>query len=176
MLFVGANPCIGHPIMWERVLRNQNDPEIIVIDPRRTETASASTPASAAASRKRISNCCMRSLTRSFATTGSTTTMLPNRRADLNPLRQHVAAFTPAAVSASTGLSVEAIERAREIDRDRQSRVAVVDDGGQSVVPGNPGPARSPRRIIPLTPRPRREVNAATCWRSGSNPLVDLAT
>lgn len=43
MVFVGANPCIGHPIMWERVLRNQNQPEIIVLDPRRTETAMAAT-------------------------------------------------------------------------------------------------------------------------------------
>ncbi|MEM6691584.1 MAG: nitrate reductase [Planctomycetota bacterium] len=43
MVFVGANPCIGHPIMWERVLRNTNDPDIIVLDPRRTETAMAAT-------------------------------------------------------------------------------------------------------------------------------------
>ena len=41
LVFVGANPCIGHPIMWERVLRNPNDPAIIAIDPRRTETAMA---------------------------------------------------------------------------------------------------------------------------------------
>ncbi|MGB7344948.1 MAG: nitrate reductase [Pirellulaceae bacterium] len=41
MVFVGANPCIAHPIMWERVLRNPNDPHIVVIDPRRTETAMA---------------------------------------------------------------------------------------------------------------------------------------
>ena len=43
LVFVGANPCIGHPIMWERVLRNPNDPQILVIDPRRTETAMAAT-------------------------------------------------------------------------------------------------------------------------------------
>ncbi|MEM9643628.1 MAG: nitrate reductase [Planctomycetota bacterium] len=43
LVFIGANPCIGHPIMWERVLRNPNQPEIIVIDPRRTETAMAAT-------------------------------------------------------------------------------------------------------------------------------------
>jgi assimilatory nitrate reductase catalytic subunit len=41
LVFIGANPCIGHPIMWERVLRNRNKPEIIVLDPRRTETAMA---------------------------------------------------------------------------------------------------------------------------------------
>jgi assimilatory nitrate reductase catalytic subunit len=39
LVFIGANPCIAHPIMWQRVLRNRNAPEIVVIDPRRTETA-----------------------------------------------------------------------------------------------------------------------------------------
>jgi assimilatory nitrate reductase catalytic subunit len=39
LVFIGANPCIAHPIMWQRVLRNKNNPQIIVIDPRRTETA-----------------------------------------------------------------------------------------------------------------------------------------
>jgi assimilatory nitrate reductase catalytic subunit len=43
LVFVGANPCIAHPIMWERVCKNKNAPEIIVIDPRRTETAMAAT-------------------------------------------------------------------------------------------------------------------------------------
>jgi assimilatory nitrate reductase catalytic subunit len=39
LVFIGANPCIAHPIMWQRVLRNPHSPEIIVLDPRRTETA-----------------------------------------------------------------------------------------------------------------------------------------
>ncbi|HEX2678198.1 MAG TPA: nitrate reductase, partial [Polyangiales bacterium] len=43
IVFVGANPCIAHPIMWERVCRNKRTPEIVVIDPRRTETAMAAT-------------------------------------------------------------------------------------------------------------------------------------
>lgn len=43
LVFVGSNLCVGHPIMWERVLRNRNQPKIIVIDPRRTETAAAAT-------------------------------------------------------------------------------------------------------------------------------------
>src|SRR5690606_27100324 len=41
LVFVGANPCIAHPIMWERVMMNRNHPKIIVVDPRRTETAQA---------------------------------------------------------------------------------------------------------------------------------------
>jgi assimilatory nitrate reductase catalytic subunit len=43
LVFIGANPCIAHPILWERVTRNRRSPEIIVIDPRKTETASAAT-------------------------------------------------------------------------------------------------------------------------------------
>lgn len=39
LIFVGSNPCIAHPIMWERVMRNRRSPEIIVVDPRATETA-----------------------------------------------------------------------------------------------------------------------------------------
>lgn len=39
LIFAGANPAIAHPIMWQRVMRNPHDPKIVVIDPRRTETA-----------------------------------------------------------------------------------------------------------------------------------------
>ena len=41
IVLVGANVCIAHPILWERVVRNQRQPKIVVIDPRRTETAMA---------------------------------------------------------------------------------------------------------------------------------------
>ncbi len=41
LIFIGANPCIAHPILWERARRNPRKPAIVVIDPRRTETASA---------------------------------------------------------------------------------------------------------------------------------------
>lgn len=43
IILVGANLCIAHPILWERVVRNQRQPTIIVIDPRRTETAMQAT-------------------------------------------------------------------------------------------------------------------------------------
>ncbi len=43
LVFVGSNLAIAHPILWQRVLRNKNNPDIIVIDPRRTETAMAAT-------------------------------------------------------------------------------------------------------------------------------------
>ncbi len=43
LVFIGSNLCIAHPIMWQRVLRNPHRPEIIVVDPRKTETAMAAT-------------------------------------------------------------------------------------------------------------------------------------
>ena len=39
IVLVGSNLCIAHPIMWERVMRNPLSPEIVVVDPRMTETA-----------------------------------------------------------------------------------------------------------------------------------------
>jgi len=41
LVFVGSNPCVAHPILWGRVLKNPHDPEVFVIDPRTTETALA---------------------------------------------------------------------------------------------------------------------------------------
>jgi len=43
IVLVGSNLCLAHPIMWERVLRNPHQPKIVVLDPRRTETAMAAT-------------------------------------------------------------------------------------------------------------------------------------
>ncbi len=43
MIFVGANPVIAHPVIWNRVKMNANDPTIVAIDPRKTRTADQST-------------------------------------------------------------------------------------------------------------------------------------
>ncbi|MEZ5323177.1 MAG: molybdopterin oxidoreductase family protein [Microthrixaceae bacterium] len=43
VVLVGSNLAIAHPIMFERLRANPHDPEIIVVDPRTTETARAAT-------------------------------------------------------------------------------------------------------------------------------------
>ncbi|MFH0344137.1 MAG: molybdopterin oxidoreductase family protein [Chromatiales bacterium] len=43
LIFVGANPVIAHPIFWNRVKMNRHRPAIVVLDPRRTETAAEAT-------------------------------------------------------------------------------------------------------------------------------------
>ncbi len=43
VVLVGSNLAVAHPILWERLQRNPGRPEIVVIDPRRTETAAGAT-------------------------------------------------------------------------------------------------------------------------------------
>jgi len=41
LIFVGANPAISHPVMWNRVKMNRHNPKIVVMDPRSTKTTAA---------------------------------------------------------------------------------------------------------------------------------------
>ena len=43
IVLVGSNLAIAHPILWQRVMRNPHQPEIVVVDPRATETSMAAT-------------------------------------------------------------------------------------------------------------------------------------
>ena len=41
VVLAGSNLCIAHPILWERLTRNRRQARIVVVDPRKTETAMA---------------------------------------------------------------------------------------------------------------------------------------
>lgn len=105
LVFVGSNLCIAHPIMWQRVMRNRHRPEIIVIDPRKTETAMAATQHYAIAPKSDlmllygIANILIASgwIKRDFLAAHTT---------GFEEFAEFVTRFTPDQVSEATGISV----------------------------------------------------------------------
>lgn len=108
LVFIGANPCIGHPIMWERVLRNLHDPEIIVIDPRRTETAVAATQHLPLAPKSDLA--VLYAITQWVIAAGYVDEQfVAEHTAGFERLREHVSSFKAKDVAARAGLSAESI-------------------------------------------------------------------
>jgi assimilatory nitrate reductase catalytic subunit len=110
IVLIGSNLCIAHPIMWERIVRNRHHPEIVVIDPRVTETAMASTlhvaprPKSDLALLYGIAHLLIRNgaVDRAFVDTHTN---------GFEEFAAHVSSFTPARVAAETGVDVATLER-----------------------------------------------------------------
>ncbi|MEO8213554.1 MAG: nitrate reductase [Myxococcales bacterium] len=120
IVLVGSNLCIAHPIMWERVCRNPNAPEIIVVDPRKTETAMAATqhhaprPKSDLTLFYGLAHLLIRNqwIDRAFIDAHTT---------GFEALAAHVAAYTPDRVSVETGLDEGALQAfAESIHRGRR--------------------------------------------------------
>lgn len=120
LIFIGANPCIAHPIMWQRVMRNKNRPQIIVIDPRKTETAMAATqhyalmPKSDLTLLYGLANVLIASgwINREYIARSTT---------GFEDFAEFVTQFTSDSVSAASGLSVEQIwELANTIHRGKR--------------------------------------------------------
>jgi assimilatory nitrate reductase catalytic subunit len=109
IVLVGSNLCIAHPIMWERIARNPHSPEIVVIDPRKTETAMAATQHLAL--RPKSDLVLLYGVAHVLAARGWIDRDFLDAHTDgYDDFASHVAAFPPARVSEATGLSVEAIE------------------------------------------------------------------
>lgn len=110
LVFIGSNPCIAHPIMWARVCKNRQRPVIVVIDPRRTETAMAASlhlaprPKSDLTLLYGLANLLIarRWIDRSF---------IDAHTSGFDAFAAHVAAFPLERVAQATGLQPEAIER-----------------------------------------------------------------
>lgn len=110
LVFVGANPCIAHPILWQRVMRNRRCPEIVVIDPRRTETACAATlhvPL-----RPKSDLVLLYGLTREMLARGAVDRAAVAAYAEgLDELEAFVRDYQPGRVLAETGLEATVYER-----------------------------------------------------------------
>ena len=110
LVFIGSNVCIAHPIMWQRVLRNKNNPQIIVVDPRRTETAMNATQ-----------HVALRPKSDLTLLYGIAHLLVKNDWVDHEFIRKNTAGFdafaeflqpfTPEKVAAETDLTVEELQR-----------------------------------------------------------------
>jgi assimilatory nitrate reductase catalytic subunit len=109
IFLIGSNLCIAHPIMWERICQNPHDPEIVVVDPRQTETAMAATRHLGLAPKSDLwffyglAHILLREgwIDREFVAA---------HVSGLNELTENLESFTPERVAAETGLSVQVLE------------------------------------------------------------------
>jgi assimilatory nitrate reductase catalytic subunit len=114
LVFVGANPCVAHPVMWGRVCRNPHDPAIVVIDPRRTETAMAATHHLSLMPKSDLT--LFYGLTRILiARDWIDRDFIAAHTTGFDELAAHVARFSLAHVVEATGLSAREIERLAEL-------------------------------------------------------------
>ena len=108
IVLIGANLCIAHPILWQRVMRNQREPKIIVIDPRATETAQAATrhlalkPKGDLALLYALAHCILRD--------GRVDPESLARTEGIGEFSAFLKDYSPAAVAERTGQTVETIE------------------------------------------------------------------
>ncbi|WP_426571959.1 molybdopterin oxidoreductase family protein [Aquihabitans sp. McL0605] len=110
IVLVGSNLCVAHPIMWERITRNPNDPEIVVIDPRRTETAEAATLHLAPRPKSDLS--LLYGVARNLIERGAVDRdFVHDHTSGFREFAEFVGAFTPERVSADTGLAAGQVDR-----------------------------------------------------------------
>jgi len=105
----GANPCIAHPILWERICRNRHHPEVIVVDPRVTETAAAATQHYPLLPKSDLT--LLYGLAHLLIAWGAVDKeFVANSTQGFEGFAAHVEAFTPERVGAASGLPIDALE------------------------------------------------------------------
>ncbi|MGH8908080.1 MAG: molybdopterin oxidoreductase family protein [Egibacteraceae bacterium] len=109
VVLIGSNLCIAHPILWGRLRRNPHSPQIVVIDPRRTETAVAATQHLALAPKSDLILCY--GLARLLITRGwLDRAFIDAHTSGFDGFAAHVEAFTLDRTAAATGLAPAALE------------------------------------------------------------------
>ncbi|RIK86375.1 MAG: nitrate reductase [Planctomycetota bacterium] len=110
IVLVGSNLCITHPILWQRVMRNPHRPEIIVIDPRLTETAMAATQHVPLHPKSDLA--LLYGVARELAIRGwIDRQFLDAHTSGFDEFAAFVEEFTPQRVAAETHLPVDAVEK-----------------------------------------------------------------
>ncbi|TAG08704.1 MAG: nitrate reductase [Verrucomicrobia bacterium] len=108
IVLIGSNLCIAHPILWQRVMRNKRTPQIIVIDPRATETAQAATQH--IAMRPKGDLPLLYALAHCIIRDERTDAQSISNTSGFEEFSEFVKSHTPQAAAEATGLSPEAIE------------------------------------------------------------------
>lgn len=116
IVLIGANLCVAHPIMWQHILRNRNSPRIVVVDPRRTETAMAATDHIAL--RPKSDLVLLYGIAHLLIAGGCVDErFVRDHTKGFGDFVRHVKDFAPSVVSERTGVSTEQLKRlARTID------------------------------------------------------------
>lgn len=123
LVFIGANPCIAHPILWQRVLRNRRSPEILVVDPRRTETAMAASRHYSIAPKSDLT--LLYGLANILISSGwIDREFIAQSVSGFPEFAEFVRAFTTDRVCAATGLDAEALWQFAQLVGDRSKRVS----------------------------------------------------
>jgi assimilatory nitrate reductase catalytic subunit len=113
IVLVGSNLCIAHPIMWERICRNPNRPKIVVIDPRKTETAMAA--AVHVAPRPKSDLALLYGVARILIAEGWIDgRFIEAHTSGFPAFAEHVQRFTPERVTAETGVPAEDVRALAE--------------------------------------------------------------
>ncbi|MGL5018432.1 MAG: molybdopterin oxidoreductase family protein [Luteolibacter sp.] len=108
IILIGANLCIAHPILWQRVMRNRRNPQIIVIDPRATETAQAATRHIALKPKGDLA--LLYALTHCILRDGRVDAESLSRTEGIAEFTEFLKDYSPAAMAERTGQSVDSIE------------------------------------------------------------------
>ncbi len=122
IVLIGANLCIAHPILWQRVMRNKRSPKVIVIDPRATETAQAATqhvslkPKGDLALLYSLAHCILRD--------GRIDANSIENTEGIEAFTEFVKDYPPSAVADQTGLSSAEIETLAHTVSDTGKRVS----------------------------------------------------
>jgi anaerobic selenocysteine-containing dehydrogenase len=110
VVLIGSNLAIAHPILWQRLARNRNRPEIVVIDPRRTETTAAATQHLAVRPGGDLE--LLYGLGHQLVERGAIDhAFVDARTVGFDTYVEHVRAYPPARVCAATGISEEELHR-----------------------------------------------------------------
>jgi assimilatory nitrate reductase catalytic subunit len=108
IVLIGSNLAIAHPILWERVARNR-DATVVVIDPRRTETAMAATHHVALAPKSDL--VLLYGLGHLLLREGyADDAFIAASTVGFDAYAEHVRAFPPEGVAARTGVPVAELE------------------------------------------------------------------